>query len=71
MLNKGGKSGHPCPIHDIRGKGNHKQNERITLRWVKIFANEVIDKGLISKIYKQIMYLNIKKKEKTKNGQKI
>ena len=45
----------------LRSKGDHKQNEKTTLRWEKIFANEATNKGLISKTCKHLMQLNIKK----------
>ena len=48
-----------CPAMETINKTKRQPSE-----WEKIFANEATDKGLISKIYKQLMQLNIKK---TKN----
>ena len=45
----------------MHSKGNHKQDEKTTSEWEKIFTNEATDQGLISKICKQLTQLNIKK----------
>ena len=44
-----------------RAKETINKTKRQPSEWEKIFANEATDKGLISKIYKQLMQLKIKK----------
>ena len=55
-----------CTAKETINKTKRQHSE-----WEKIFAKESMDKGLISKIYKQLMQLNIKKQTtQSKNGQK-
>ena len=46
-------------------KGNYQQNKKST-SWTEDIANNIADKGLLPKIYKEFKQLNIKKKERKK-----
>ena len=45
----------------LHNKGNHQQNKKQPTEWENIFANDTLEKSLISKIYKELTQLNIKK----------
>ena len=46
-------------------KGNHEKMKRQLVEWEKILANDVTDKGLIFKIYKQLIQHKNKNKKQT------
>ena len=60
-----------CTVKKIINK-----TKRLPTKWEKIFANDISDKKLISKIYEEHIQLNIKKQKQNKittqfkNGQK-
>ena len=55
---------HECDLMKLKSFCKARETTNKTKRqpseWEKIFANESTDRGLISKIYKQLMRLNIK-----------
>ena len=52
-------------LKSLHSKETINKTKRKPSEWEKIFANEATDKGLISKIYKQLMQLNIKKSKQS------
>ena len=54
-----------CTVKETINKANGQPME-----WEKIFANNVPNKGLVSKIYKEFIKLNPKKQIQLRNGHK-
>ena len=49
------------PKSFCKAKETTNKTKRQPSQWEKIFANESMDKGVISNVYKQLMQLNSKK----------
>ena len=45
--------------------------ERQPTEWEKMFANDITDKGLISKICKELIQLSVRKQPNLKMGRKL
>ena len=45
----------------LYSKGHHQQNKKASYIWENIFVNDISDKGLTSKIHKELIHLNTQK----------
>ena len=54
----------------LTAKETISKMKRQPSEWEEIIANETTDKGLISKIYKQLIQLNTRKITQSKSGEK-
>ena len=54
----------------LTAKETISEVKRQPSEWKKIIANEATDKGLISKVYKQLIQLNTRKTTQSKSGEK-
>ena len=54
----------------LTAKETISEMKRQPSEWKKIIANEATDKGLISKVYKQLIQLNTRKTTQSKSGEK-
>ena len=61
---------HPTKIF-CTAKETINRIKRQPTEWEKIFSYHISDKGLIFKIYKEVLQLSTKKKKKVKNGQRM